>query len=140
MILVPDSVDLGRRFCDYTRVCCLPSMTEERLRVVSKRAYFVSPYSGWQTAPECTLSSGKLLQRKAQWLLSRQECSSPTYLTVQLRRGSGALYTNNWGVKPAPARTVTITEQRGSLSRYPRQAVVTRAVIPSIKRETTCIH
>lgn len=118
---------------------CL-SMTEERLRVVSKRVYFVSPYNGWQATPECTLPSGKLLQRKVQWLLSRQECSSPTYLTVQLRRESGALYTNRWGVEPAPARTVTITEQRGSLSQYPQQAVVTRAVIPSIKGETTSIH
>ena len=99
---------------------CL-SMTEERLRMVSTAVCFVSPCNGWQATRAHTLPSGKLPQGKAQWLLSQQECSSPTYLTVQLRRESGVLYTNNWGVEPTPARTVTITEQRGSLSRYPRQ-------------------
>ena len=107
--------------------------------MVSTAVYFVSPYNGWQATRARTLPSGKLLPGKAQWLLSQQECSSPAYLTVQLRRESGVLYTNNWGVEPAPARTVTVTEQRKPVSKSTANTVTT-TVIASVKAETTSIR
>lgn len=39
------------------------------------------------------------------------ECSSLTYLTLQLRTGPGGFYSNNWGANPTPDRAVTTKEE-----------------------------
>ena len=93
-------------------ITCIP-MVEVGLRAVSKTMYFVSPHNGWQTpqSAQSALPSGQLLGRNTQWLLSRQKCSSPTYLTLQLRNRYGISCSNNWGADPTPNRAVTTTDK-----------------------------
>ena len=62
------------------------------LRAVPNTMYFVSPHNGWQVTPWSALPGGQLLQRNTQWLFSQQECSSPAYLILQFRNGSGGVY------------------------------------------------
>ena len=66
--------------------------------------------------------------------LSQQECSSPTYLTPQLRTGSGNFYCNNWEADPAPDRAVTTIEQSGGPAQHPVQALVTTTPVHPLLR------
>ena len=73
---------------------------------------------------------GQHLGRNAQQLLSQRECSSPIYLILQLRNGSGGFYSNNWGADPVPNRAVTTTEQRVISAQHPVQVLVTTPSTP----------
>ena len=42
----------------------------------------------------------------------RGSAPSPTYLTSQLRTGSGGFYSNNWGADPDPDRAMTTTRAK----------------------------
>ena len=75
-----------------------------------------------------------------QQLFSEREHSSPIYLTLQLRFGSGGFYSKNWEADTAPDNSVRTTE-KGSLTQYPLQALVTTtANTPPIKGTRTSIH
>lgn len=63
--------------------------------------------------------------------------SSPAFLTLQLKNGSGSFYFNNWGIDLAPDSAVTTTEKRGCPTLYPVQVLVTTAPITSTSKGIT---
>ena len=116
-------------------------MVEAGLRSVPTTVHYISPHNEWWEIPQSAPPGRQLLQRKAPWLFSQQKHYSPTYLTLKLRNGSQGFYSNNWETEPAPDRVVTTTEQRGYLTQYSGQALVTTTKItPPIKGEIDSTH
>lgn len=66
-------------------------------RVVPTTVYFVCLHSGRQMAQQSTPTGEQLGQRNTQGLLSRWECSNPTYLMLQLINVAQKW---NWGILP----------------------------------------
>lgn len=66
-----------------------------------------------------TCPSGQHLRKNTQWLLSHRECSSPIYLTSQLRIRSRGFYTNTWGgnhnTKNTPIKGKRVSTLWGSI-------------------------
>lgn len=69
-----------------------------------------------QSTPQRTLPNGQLWERNTQRLLCRWECSSPTYLTLQLRMDLRAAMLTTRRQILTPDTVVITTEQRELLS------------------------
>ena len=122
-----------------TRADCLHFHSWGGAECSAKNSVLYEP-TQWVT-PQSAFPCRQLWQRNPQWLLSQEEYSNTTYLTQQLRNGSGGFYCNDWGPDPAPNRTVTTTEQREVPTQYPVQTLVTTTpVTPPIKVIMTSTH